>query len=89
MVDTTPNPFFEPTSTKVHCRQKLLTQVIKIPHQFTFRTLLAMDPKYKYVDTSENPFISPPINLDHIPLADKDYKIIEPKCEFELFKLHF
>jgi hypothetical protein len=47
-----------------------------------------MAPKGKSVDTSENPMIPPPIDLDHIPLADRDYKIAEPKCEFNFFELH-
>jgi hypothetical protein len=33
-------------------------------------------------------FLPPPVDLDHIPLADKDYKITEPKCEFDFFELH-
>jgi hypothetical protein len=47
-----------------------------------------MDPKDKSVETYENPFLPPPFDLDHIPQADKDYKIIEPKCEFDFFELH-
>jgi hypothetical protein len=48
-----------------------------------------MDPKDKSTETSENPFIPPPVDLDRVPLADKDYKITESKCEFECFELHF
>jgi hypothetical protein len=48
-----------------------------------------MAPKEKSTETSENPFLPPPIDLDHIPLADKGYKIIELKCEFDFFELHF
>jgi hypothetical protein len=48
-----------------------------------------MAPKAKSTETSENPFLPPPVDLDHIPLADKDYKITEPKCEFDFFELHF
>jgi hypothetical protein len=47
-----------------------------------------MAPKVKPVDTSENPMIPPPVDLDHIPLADRDYKVTEPRCEFDFFELH-
>jgi hypothetical protein len=47
-----------------------------------------MAPKAKYSDTSENPILPPPVDLDHILLADKDYKIVEPRCEIDFFELH-
>jgi hypothetical protein len=47
-----------------------------------------MAPKAKSTDTSENPILPPPVDLDHIPLVDKDYKITEPRCEFDFFELH-
>jgi hypothetical protein len=31
----------------------------------------------------------PPVDLDHIPLADKDYNITDPKCEIDFLELHF
>jgi hypothetical protein len=40
-------------------------------------------------EIEENPFLPPPIDLDRIPLADKDYLITEQKCEFDFFELHF
>jgi hypothetical protein len=51
--------------------------------------MLVMAPKEKSTDMSENPILPPPVNLDHIPLEDKDYNITEPKCEFDFFELHF
>jgi hypothetical protein len=48
-----------------------------------------MAPKSKSVETEENTFLPPPIDLDHAPLVDKDYRVAEPKCEFNLFELHF
>jgi hypothetical protein len=48
-----------------------------------------MEPKSKQSEIKENPFLPPPIDLDQIPLDDKDYLIAEPKCEFDLFKLIF
>jgi hypothetical protein len=50
---------------------------------------LTMAPKSKSSETVENPFLPPPVDLDRIPLADKDYLIAEPKCEFDFFELHF
>jgi hypothetical protein len=49
---------------------------------------LNMAPKSKSIETKENPFVPPPVDLDHIPLADKHYRIAEPKCEFDFFELH-
>jgi hypothetical protein len=48
-----------------------------------------MAPKTKSAETVENPFLPPPIDLEHVPLADKDYRVAEPKCEFDFFELHF
>jgi hypothetical protein len=48
-----------------------------------------MAPKAKSAETSENLILPPHVDLDHIPLEDKDYNIAEPKCEFDFFELHF
>jgi len=48
-----------------------------------------MAPKAKSSETSENPFLPPPVDMDQIPLEDKDYKFTEPECEFNFFELHF
>jgi hypothetical protein len=48
-----------------------------------------MVPKSKSSEIKENPFLPPPIDLDRIPLVDKDYLIAELKCEFDFFELHF
>jgi hypothetical protein len=47
-----------------------------------------MAPKEKSADISENLILPPLVDLDHIPLEDKDYKITEPRCEIDFFKLH-
>jgi hypothetical protein len=47
-----------------------------------------MVPKSKQSEVDENPFLLPPVDLDRIPLADKDYLISEPKCEFDFVELH-
>lgn len=36
-----------------------------------------------------NPMLTPPMNLDHTPLADRNYKIAKRQCDFDLFELHF
>jgi hypothetical protein len=43
--------------------------------------------KSKKSNVEENPFLPPPIDLDRIPLADKDYLISENRCEFDVAKL--
>jgi hypothetical protein len=46
-----------------------------------------MAPKSKKVEVEENPFLPPPVDLDRIPLADKDYLISETRCEFYFIEL--
>jgi len=48
-----------------------------------------MAPKIKTDATVVNPILFPSMDLDHIPLADKDYKIAKTQCEFNLFELHW
>jgi hypothetical protein len=79
---------------RANCHQNPLSTNAINPGNYSpplihLRTLLIMDPKDKSVETYKYPFLPPPIDLDHIPLADKDYKITEPKCEFNFFELHF
>lgn len=35
-----------------------------------------------------NPLIPPSIDLDHIPLDDRDYMISETHCEYEMLELY-
>ena len=44
-----------------------------------------MPPKKKGQEEHVNPLLHPPVDLDHIPLADRDYKIHETLFEFEIF----
>lgn len=37
------------------------------------------------VATTVNPMFTPLVDLDHILLAGKDYKIAETQCEFDPF----
>jgi hypothetical protein len=46
-----------------------------------------MVPNSKKVEVEENPFLPPPIDLDQIPLAEKDYLILETRCEFDFVEL--
>jgi hypothetical protein len=46
-----------------------------------------MAPKPKKSNVEENPFLPPPVDLDRIPLADKDYLILETQCEFDVAEL--
>jgi hypothetical protein len=46
-----------------------------------------MAPKSKKSNVEENPFLPPPIDLDWIPLVDKDYLISENRCEFDVVEL--
>jgi hypothetical protein len=48
-----------------------------------------MAPKSKSTEIEENPFLPPPIDLDRIPLVDKDHLIAELEWEFDFFELHF
>jgi hypothetical protein len=50
-----------------------------------FSTVMA--PKSKKVEAEENPFLPPLVDLDRIPLADKDHLIIETRCEFDFTEL--
>jgi len=41
----------------------------------------------KRTEGEENPFLLPPIDLDMIPLADKDYLIADTKCDIDFTDL--
>jgi len=45
-------------------------------------------PKDKGKKVEENPILPPPIDLDHLPSIDLQYKISETDSEFDLFELH-
>jgi hypothetical protein len=46
-----------------------------------------MAPKSKKSYVEENPFLPPPVDLDQIPLANKDYLILETRSEFDFAEL--
>jgi hypothetical protein len=43
-----------------------------------------MAPKSKQSEIDENPFLPPPVDIDRIPLADKDYLILSPNVNLIL-----
>jgi hypothetical protein len=42
-----------------------------------------MEPKSKQAEGEENSFLPPPVDLDRIPLANKDRLIAYTKCDFD------
>ena len=44
--------------------------------------------KSKQLEVEENPFLPPPVDLDRIPLVEKDHLIIDIRCEFNFANLH-
>jgi hypothetical protein len=46
-----------------------------------------MASKSKRAEADENLFLPPPVDLDRIPLVDKDYSISETRCEFDFMEL--
>jgi hypothetical protein len=87
--DIAPKLDFKQTARKVHCQQAQLTWVIYSLPLIHLKNLLVMPPKAKSTETSENLILPPPVDLDHIPLADKDHNITELNYEFDFFELHF
>lgn len=47
-----------------------------------------MPPKSKTQDQVINPLIPPSVDLDHTPLADRDYWITETLCDCDFLKLY-
>lgn len=48
-----------------------------------------MPPKKKGQEEPVNPLLHPLVDLDHIPLVGRDYKIHEILCELELFEMYY
>jgi hypothetical protein len=63
---------FSPTNVCLVCRYRWKT----------------MAPKSKKLNVEENPFLPPPVDLDWIPLADKDYLISENRFDFDFVEIH-
>jgi hypothetical protein len=47
----------------------------------------AMGKKSKKEEVGENPFLPPPVDLDKIPLANKDHMIQDTRCEVDFTDL--
>jgi hypothetical protein len=54
---------------------------------FFVGTVAVMAPKSKQAEGEENPFLPPLVNLDRIPLVDKDRLIADTKCDFDFTDL--
>jgi hypothetical protein len=54
---------------------------------FIAGTVAEMAPKSKQAEGEENPFLPPPVDLDRIPLVDKDRLIADTKCDFDFSDL--
>jgi hypothetical protein len=44
--------------------------------------------KPRQAEREENPFLPPPVDLDKIPLVDKDRLIVDTICDFDFLDLH-
>jgi hypothetical protein len=54
---------------------------------FIAGTIAEMAPKPRQAEGEENLFLSPPVDLDKIPLVDKDILIVDTKCDFDFSDL--
>jgi hypothetical protein len=54
---------------------------------FIAGTVAEMVSKMKQAEEEENPFIPPPVDLDKIPLVDKDHLIEDTVCSFDFSDL--
>jgi len=71
LCNTSSNQRFSPTNVCLVCRYQWKS----------------MAPKRKKSNAEKNPFLPPPVNLDWILLADKDYIISETKSKFDFVEL--
>jgi hypothetical protein len=54
---------------------------------FIAGTIVEMVPKRRQAEGEENPFLPPPVDLDKIPLVDKDRLITDTICNFDFLDL--
>ena len=54
---------------------------------FVAGTVVEMASKTKQAEEEENPFVPPPVDLDKIPLVDKDRLIVDTICSFDFSDL--
>ena len=54
---------------------------------FIAGTVAEMVSKTKQAEEEENPFVPPPVDLDKIPLVDKDRLIADTICSFDFSDL--
>jgi hypothetical protein len=54
---------------------------------FIVGTIAKMAPNPRQAEGEENPFLPPPVDLDKIPLVNKDRLIADTKCDFDFSDL--
>jgi hypothetical protein len=54
---------------------------------FIAGTVAKMLSKTRQVEEEENPFLPPPVDLDKVPLVDKDRLIVDTICNFDFSNL--
>jgi hypothetical protein len=54
---------------------------------FIAGTIAVMAPNSKQAEGEENPFLPPLVDLDRIPLFNKDRLIADTKCDFDFVDL--
>jgi hypothetical protein len=54
---------------------------------FIAGTVAEMVSKTKQAEEEENPFVPPPVELDKIPLVDKDHLVSDTICNFDFSDL--
>ena len=47
-----------------------------------------MPPKDKDPEENNNPLIFPPLDLHHIPMVDRDYKIYETHSDIDILEMY-
>jgi hypothetical protein len=74
---------FSSISTTPHPATAITTNIL-----FELQVLFtAMAPKSKKAEAEENPFLPPPVDLDKIPLANKDHLISDTRCKVDFTEL--
>lgn len=58
------------------------------PIKFSLLAITNMPPKDKGPEDIVNPLIYPPVDIHHVHMADRDYKIHKTLCELDLFEMY-
>jgi hypothetical protein len=83
-----PIQFTFPMYQEIHFPPPHPTTTITTNILFEFQVLFTvMVPNSKKAEVGENPFLPPPVDLDKIPLSDKDHLISNTRCEVDFVDL--